>query len=76
MVLRPSFANLTATAEPIPLAEPVTKATRFSLPIFAYLYSCSYVLQRGLKSLHSVFAKVKLPLLPRRTKSITINTNK
>jgi hypothetical protein len=76
MVSKPSFASLTATAEPIPLAEPVTKATRFALPIFAYLYSYSCVLQRGLKSLHSVFTKVKLPFLPRTTKSMTINANR
>jgi hypothetical protein len=59
MVLKPSFANLIATAEPIPLAEPVTKATRFVLPIYVYLYSYFCALQRGLRSLHCVFIKVK-----------------
>jgi hypothetical protein len=74
MVLKLSFANLIATAEPIPLAEPVTKATRFVLPIYAYLYSYFCVLQRGLKSLHCVCIKVKLPFLPYTTKSMTINS--
>lgn len=76
MVLKPSLDSLIATAEPIPLAEPVTKATRFVLPIYANLYSYFYVLQRRPKSLHRVFIKVKSLLLPYTIKSMTINTNR